>query len=540
MINFKNIVKDRTVEIYDSSINIAKSVTSYGASEVTFYAKTPQDTKSTNVLTVKEFLTPTAATNSAVYVCMLDGSTIKLLAVRYPGAPQYLLARIAPQRSWLIGMPGLLRRIVLRRVALRGIVRVTDINGKGSYWLVIARIRQALSKNQLFFPKKMGVQHFINWLNESEIEYVIPRFYEQLPEIHRMGGDIDLLVADSQADRVREYILEHSKGLSGNAVDSIRIGLHAVTNPNGIPYYPPHLTRKILENAIEGPVGAKVPLSIDALNAFIYHVLYHSKGYTNIPSMFDGKAEHPPENDYAGIIKQKAAGLAVNVGETMEEMDEYMSKVGWRPKPDVLAKIAKKNPWVRDRFFGNDCTEDSGLVVLILKEIAIERKLLDPIVEHLESKNLKILRTSVLSEEQKQHATDHVRGGNWVDNKGNIKGLLPAAIIVAVDMKCANLNGKYIAEFERTRITEMKRKLRNTFDNPNEASLVHSADTTSEAWTYIEACLPEDAEAIHRDVKSATHTSTIKRLRQILSPSFAIHTLRYKLRDLLVHRFLNI
>ena len=52
----------------------------------------------------------------------------------------------------------------------------------------------------------------------------------------------------------------------------------------------------------------------------------------------------------------------------MEELDEYMNEIGWRPKRHW--QISEKNLWVFDRFIKGQDQHVMGISVFILKERA--------------------------------------------------------------------------------------------------------------------------------------------------------------------------
>ena len=68
-------------------------------------------------------------------------------------------------------------------------------------------------------------------------------------------------------------------------------------------------------------------------------------------------------------IQKMAKELDINVGSSMEELDSYLNKEGWRPKIDTLAKIAQWNEWVRVKYFSNSTTNYNSISVFILSII---------------------------------------------------------------------------------------------------------------------------------------------------------------------------
>jgi len=534
-VDLSEIFKGNTVDIYDSTGPVAEAVHKMNAGKVRLFSRNDSDT--VEGITVSKFLAASAAGMTNADVCVLDGSALKVLAVRYPSDSRYVLARAALRGGWLIGLPGLLRRVILGRVRLGGIRTLIDRNGRRSYWLVVDRTHKNGKNERLFVLRGSGVQDFLDWLRSENIDYVVPRFYEALPKLHREDGDLDVLVSNEDAPKVEEYIRSNMKNFSGSNADIAPIGLHTVSRGSGVPYYPPPIARQILASAVDGPAHSRIPAPKEALLSFMYHCLYHHKGYsTGIPTNLTGRPEHPPENDYGAEVQRLASIEDVVVGETMEEMDEYLAKQGWRPKRDTLAKIAEGNMWVRDRFFGKHTVGTTGLTVYILKERVLERGLVKDIEHTLKDNGLKIMRTITLSDEQKERAAEHIRGGNWVDENGKSEGLLPAAILVAIDLQCANLPRAYAGEYERICAKQHKKQLREAIDEIGAPSLVHAADNTQEAWDYIEASVPNEMESIREEVERLAKAPLFVRLRRFVSPTYVIHTLHSRLRDFIARQ----
>lgn len=534
----KDLISNHTVAIFDSSYSVADSVQSFSPRKLALYTRQVDKIKTLEGLNVYEYVSAATAGLTNADICMLDGNSIKALAVRYPSDGKHVLVRLALRKGWLFGLPGLLRRQFLGRIKLGGVVTLVDKKGKKTHWLVINKTKKTAPASRLLLPKSVGSVAFFDWLRNGKINYVVPRFFAQLPELHREGGDLDLLVADDDVEKVVSYIRSLSTELPDTNDDSIPIGMHSVSLTSGVPYYPPPLARQILERAIDGPAGSRVPMPEDALHAFIYHTLYHHKGYsTNIPSTSGGKPEHPPENDYGGIIKAQAKKLGISVGSTMEEMDEYMESIGWRPKKDTLAKIAEKNMWVRDRFFNQRSHAMTGLSVFLLKEKAVEMGLVDKIIDCLRDDGLVIVESIKFNQEQKKSASDNIRGGNWAGLGSPIDSLLPSVMVISIDPQCAHLSPVYAGEYERFWSKKHKTKLRKQFDQEGTASFVHAADNTEEAWEYIEACFSEnDLQKIKSKIEASLDFSVFIKIKRLLSPDFISHKLKYSLREFVMKR----
>lgn len=527
------LIENHTVDLFDGEMTTIEALARYQPSKMNLFSSKLIDEFDNKAVSVKNLTMASSAAMSNADVCMLDGAAIKTLAVRYPSDAQYVMARLILRSSWLLGLPGLLRRLALGRVKLGGLFILYETKRKRSLWLIIKRTKKTTPANRLLLPKSIGVEAFLSWLKNEQIDYVVPRFFEQLPNLHRDGGDLDLLVADEHVDKVIDKIKGYEDALTDRLSESIPIGMHSISSSAGIPYYPPQLAIGVLERSTDGPAGSRVPTPIDELHMLIYHALYHSKSYsTGIPSAHNGKMENPPENDYFGIIQEKAKRLCLNVGKTMEELDQYMAHAGWQPKRDTLQKISERNAWVRDHFFGDQPPKFTGLTVFILKEEAVANGLTEKVVEIMSRSGVNIVDTLQLTAVQKERAIREIRGGNWTGPDRTTDGLFPAVFIVGVDPNCVGLKSKHAYEYERSWSKRHKNKVRAEFDLEGAASIVHAADNTFEAIEYLDACL-ERSEKERIFVKIHKTISSVKfaPVKRFFSYKYMSHLLKFNLRD---------
>ena len=72
-----------------------------------------------------------------------------------------------------------------------------------------------LNSNHFYLSANIGVEKLIAWLNGNNIKYVVLRFFERLPNLHRKGGDIDLLVADEDEEMVKAFLADNASDKSG-------------------------------------------------------------------------------------------------------------------------------------------------------------------------------------------------------------------------------------------------------------------------------------------------------------------------------------
>ncbi len=276
-------------------------------------------------------------------IVFLDQDAVKGLFNNYPPNCKYVLANCLSVRYifWII--VGLLRRIILRKVRFLGIKKLSH-NGINSFWFVLVR-KESKRGHEFRLSEAIGIDGFLKYLHETNVDYVVPRHFEQLPALHRPGGDLDLIVSDKDEELVKDFLIENT--------GSIRVDVWSVSrnNYNGVTYMPAHLTQKVIEHTVTGRSLAKVPNELDAFKCLVFHVLYHKgfKSQIDLPS--DDLTDVTGENDYLGLLKKQGSKININIEYNMASLDEYMESVGWRPSRNVLSKIANWNAWVRTYHF---------------------------------------------------------------------------------------------------------------------------------------------------------------------------------------------
>jgi hypothetical protein len=237
-------------------------------------------------------------------VCFLDNEAVKGVVIGFPSASPYVLVSLNSLKyiPWVV--IGVLRRIIIGQIKIEEI-RTLKIGDEKKEWLVLKRHQESL-KNPMFFSSEIGIQGLLDYFHEKSISYVVPRFFQKLPNLFREGGDLDILVSNEDEKLVREFIAEHP--------GTIRIDVWSVSAPiyNGVSYYLPPLARKILASAIEGPAGSKIPAPRESFLSFVYHALYHKGVNAGIPSTTPGvSVRKNPENNYTDMISYMVKDLHI-------------------------------------------------------------------------------------------------------------------------------------------------------------------------------------------------------------------------------------
>ena len=335
---------------------------------------------------VKFFLNTGALYLHDAEVCFLDNRGLKLMMAGFPDQYQYFFLRLALRKSWALAFLGLMRRILKRQVKLLGIIALNSLN-KNQKWLVIENVKlKSINGSKGRLSGVIGIQGFLDFLRKEKIKYVVPRFYEKLPHLYRKGGDIDILVADEDEIKIKNFLNKHP--------GRIRIDIWSVSTPNyrQMTYYPPHLARNIINNSIDGPGGSKIPNLKEAFLSFAYHALYHKGLSSGIPSTITNiKVNLNPENDYVGILSSMAKKLGIDIVINMESLDEYLHKEGWRPKLDTLRRFVLENEWILQRFFAHKNWDEIGLGFFVFKEKAVNLNLVEKMIKVIENEHFVVI-----------------------------------------------------------------------------------------------------------------------------------------------------
>lgn len=432
-------------------------------------------------------------------VYLLDHRAVKVLFADFPSSARYVLVRLLPRLSWVVAIPGLIRRL---RLGLIKIERVVALQNGDSIerWLVLKHLRVVILHTRLSLSDDIGVQGLLEYLGKESTKYVVLRFYEKLPNLYREGGDLDLLVGDEDELKVKEFLAKNPGKIG------VDVWTPSRTSHNNITYYPPPLARTILESAILGPANSRIPAPKEAFLSFAYHTLYHKGLFAGVPTTISGlEANKHPENDYVGELSRLAKNIGLDIDVNMEELDEYLSKEGWRPKLDTLAKIAPRNKWVWKRFFDFERSKENGMGIFILKQKVFDLGIGDAVLKTIEDGGeFRILRIKKFKPEEVRYVAEHLRGGVWNDKSGESAGFLPAMAVAVLDMRLARISKTNLTRVDSgKRIRKLKLLLRSRFDTTG-ISCIHSTDNTRESEEYIKYCFDKsEIEAINSEIEKA-------------------------------------
>lgn len=355
---------------------------------------------------------------------------------------------------------------------------------------------------------------FFRILAERQVEYVVLRWFENLPEVDP-GHDIDLLVADADLPKLDDLVGYWPLGQ--------QIDIYSETGGPGFGYapwyvepkaphtmsvFPPHLSRRLLEDATLKDGLIRVPGGREHLFALAYHAIYLKGPCSGLVSRNDpGPARQGASHDYAAVLSDLAAkaGIPLPARLTFEDLDDMLGEHGWRPPHDTLERISVWAPWVRTRHFGRDGEDKGpdGLAVFLIRQKAVDEGLKDKIVHMIEARGFEVLATKEIAGAKRDFLTTATRGGNWGEGAYGASGGPPACAVAVLDV----LPTPVTAEFaklhpllENERIAHAKNIIRDIVNRgrkPEETyNALHSTDSHSQGWRMVRALFPDDLERI--------------------------------------------
>lgn len=428
-------------------------------------------------------------------VCFLDQWALRVAVVGFPVQSQLVFLKVRFSLDFFLGCLGLLRRLIRRSISLPRITALRTTRNRQLWLWVRNYVPDIKSPVGFSLSEEVGFTGLFYFCRQANVNYVVLRNYDTLPKLHRVNGDLDILVADEDRPKLVDFLKKNPGRLP--------VDVWSVSGPHykQMPYYPPPLARQILKGKIAGPAGSLIPADREALLSFAYHILYHKGEKAGVPSTIDTvEVNTNPENDYSGAVKSLAVKNSLDIGQTMEELDIFLASQGWRPKIDTLVKLSEDNQWIKDRFLNCSGSQNDQphLGFMVCREKARGSQILPDIVSVIKGSGFAIVFEKELDAEEKKIATEQLRGGFWSAGDKEDPMLLPAHVFVITDL----ISPKNNKEIFDTRLRALKESIREHFDGKGDAiSIVHATDNTLESLEYAETLFPEILESIKEEAR---------------------------------------
>ncbi|QJW35978.1 hypothetical protein [Cellulosimicrobium protaetiae] len=356
-----------------------------------------------------------------------------------------------------------------------------------------------------YFSPVWGPAGLAERLKEAGLRYAVLRWFETLPDI-APGEDLDVLVADDDTDALRA-LLESEPGVL--PVDLYSASGLDHSDFQGAAYYPPPLATGLLDRAVVHTSGFLVPAPEDHLRSLAYHAVYHKGPSSGFPSVLLGRTDPDPEHDYPAEVARLAAPLGASTMRTLEDVDDYLAAVGWRPPLDALRRFAPSNPWI-EAALGTSTgvpREDSELTVFLVRRRTLATLPTADVLDELEHVGFDVVEVIELDDEARARTARSLRGGNWGQGPFPVSGGDPVVVVAALhhdpDPPGPDLQGRY-PHLTNAEVVVAKQRVRRAIeartDGDGAFNPIHSSDNEEEAWEYLEVAVPDAVERIRADV----------------------------------------
>lgn len=380
-----------------------------------------------------------------------------------------------------------------KRLAKKPVSVITDnLPGK-----LREKVKQSPIYYRLFKPSrpqrvylKKGLSHmkFLQTLNERKVEYVLLRWWKDLPD-YPAGEDLNILVKDEHRDQINDLVSIFEQ-------DGMKCDLYTVTGvKNGsrfnVPVFSQNLTRDLLNDKIFYN-GAFVPAEMPYFASVAYHAIFHKGHNSGIP----GFCKKPTKYvfNYTEYLEVLAKEQEIEIEISVQGLYNFLLEKGYAPAVDTLAKIAVNCPEI-SILEPALCSDIRGgeLLTFVIRERLLTDGLLNDLAEYLEQDyQFDILDVKILTDSEKEICNTQIRGGKWDKGPWKESGGPPVALIVAFDYHPVPLTDA--EQKTHPRITNYKtvkakygyRKRLNKINGKREDyNGLHSADNEHDSWFYI-------------------------------------------------------
>lgn len=341
---------------------------------------------------------------------------------------------------------------------------------------------------RVYVRKGIGRMEFFSILNQRKIEYVMLRWWEELPEMPP-DEDMDILIKDEDREKIKDLVTFADNG-TGLKCDIYTLTGDHHGSHKGIPYFQSNLGRDLLKNR-KLYRDVYVPGPREYFASLAYHAIFHKGGTSGLK----GFEEHdsPPEHEYPDILKQQLQKLDLDVEISVKGLFNWLEEQDYVPAEDTLAKLVEIKPELS--FLQKPLVSDirgGELMVYVIREQLIEDDLLEDFKHFLQKDFLfDILDVHFLDSREKERCTRYIRGGKWDKGPYRFSGGIPAAFLVAYDYHpepLAEADQKKQSRTTNNNNLQAKYTFRNLINarkNSKEYNGVHSADNETDARYYL-------------------------------------------------------
>ena len=382
-----------------------------------------------------------------------------------------------------------------------------------------------------FIPFEYSRIEFLKKLKKEHVNFVVLRWYNQIEGIKSIHEDIDLLI-DVESLTSINNIIRNKVGVL--PVDIFSNTGEETTDYSGVPYFPRHLSNKILETKIVFENSFFIPNKEYYLIALVYHVVFHKSVKSGLDLNKTCKSNYfNNKKRYDEYLTNLFIENKFNIPKpTLFTYYEFLKERGFSPNFDLILKLAnlKNDIWYKllvadlRKEFDSKYKYVKGLSVLFLRENAYDEKIKKISKELINEYGFEIIEENFIEEEIRNTVNENIRGGKWDIGLTIYKddGGYPRYYFLVYDPFLIEPDNKIKIKYphlENKKIHELKKTLRREINKSLDKNLnaYHSSDDFYEAIFYLKQLNYTD-DSINSIIEKSYQISNIYKT------NFDVHT----------------
>ncbi|MCC9656891.1 hypothetical protein LOC70_13850 [Rhodopirellula sp. JC737] len=376
-----------------------------------------------------------------------------------------------------------------------------------------------------FVDPSIGREGLFRTLNDRNVNYVVLRWFENVPEWPE-GEDIDLLIDVDDLHLVDDLFVTNSREIP---CDVYGTGPAKNACWKGLSYYPPYLAEQIVQSRTLYRDLCYIPDEDHYFLSLAYHALYHKGSASGLPwddsDAATKSSKQQSDHDYADRLKAAAPAKFIDTPMTMKGLECLLTSQSWNPPVDTLRRYASLRPELAQFLPPPIENKDGELIVVLFRQSAVDNHILEEAISLFRQKHrLEVVGQHELSTESAKLASKHIRGGNWDEGPFPQSGGLPAVALALFDyhpVEPTPAEKEQYPYIQNRRVLfkkEIRRLLNKRLPKSQWNNCVHSSDDELEGLEYLEIIDP----SFHAEVQ--TQLSYLR--RHYKTPEPVIRSLR--------------
>ncbi len=357
-----------------------------------------------------------------------------------------------------------------------------------------------------YIDPKMGRDKFFETLNKRKVQYVVLRWFEDLPD-WPPDEDMDLMIDDDDFSKISDLFVRYPRKIPCDVYS-----VTAISAWNSLPYYPPHIAKLILSERVLWKSLYYIPCEEHYFLSLAYHVVFHKAEQSGLALSKD--TVNPvvvSEHQYAETLTKLAGQLGIKFQPNLHYMYLLLKDKGWIPPLGTFRKLAERSQWLRTLLVDKAPDDSDGeLIVFTVREWAIRNNWMDFIMDWFEKKRdtLEVIKVKELDEHQQELASKKIRGGTWGRGPYPLSGGRPSIFIVVYDPNPAPVpeDKKKKFPFIKNANFFLKNEIRNEVNKhllrTRWVNCIHSSDDEIEAWEDLQSIsCPELIQDVREEIQ---------------------------------------